>query len=240
MFFILLILGVYSFLYSEYQHTSLFKDDEVVIDNTHNPLVLEEDKNADKQPEVKIEDEKIKKDMPEIIGFVKWANSDPYTRVDWSHTKPELKIAVEAFEEKWGSPLRISHVYRPQGYNRHIRSVWEIWRYIHGKTFSEGYKCEDSDHIDISFLNELSSEQKDFINKEAKRHGFTTGDTPPSCNSDHALGIAVDIVPPSDPQKYSEWIKMANSVGLCHYIWLDEPHFGLTNYLPEGTDCYAY
>ena len=77
------------------------------------------------------------------------------------------------------------------------------------------------------------------LNKEANKHGFAGGDTPPGCVSDHAKGIAVDITPPFEPTEYDRFIKMAYSVGLCHYIKGDEPHFGLTADLPEGTDCFV-
>lgn len=190
---------------------------------------------------IKKEDIQMQKEIEKnnkIIGFVEWGGTDPYPALDWGNTKPELKIAVLDFEEKWGSKLSIRQAYRPDGYVKHIRSVWEIWRYINGKEFKSGYNCKNFTHIDPSDVGILNKTQKDFINKEAERHGFTTGDTPPACNSDHALGIAIDITPPVDLKDYKKWIDIGNSIGLCHYITLDEPHFALKKYLPKDTLCF--
>gem|GEM_PF-2967637 len=229
-FFILLILGVYSFLFSEYRSTSVFE-------NEKSDISIVEDKNTEEKDTVKKVD---KKESEVIAGFVEWTGTDPYPALDWKNTKPELKIAVSDFEEKWGSKLSVRQAYRPDGYVKHIRSVWEIWRYINGKEFKSGYNCKDFNHINPNDIGVLNKTQKDFINKEAKRHSFTTGDTPPACMSDHALGIAVDITPPTDSKEYKKWIETANSVGLCHNIAGDEPHLGLAKYLPKDTDCSVY
>lgn len=208
------------------------------VDNVippENKIVIPPKKEDTPKP---IEIEKKESDV--IAGFVEWTGTDPYPALDLKNTKPELKIAVLDFEEKWESELSVLQAYRPDGYVKHIRSVWEIWRYMNGKEFKSGYNCKNFNHIDPQKVGELNKVQKDFINKEAKRHSFTTGDTPPACMSDHALGIAVDITPPTDLKEYKKWIETANSVGLCHYIDGDEPHFGLTKYLPKGTDCFVY
>lgn len=230
-FFILLIVGVYSFLFSEYRSTSIFEDEKSDISTVE-----------DKDTEEKIEKDIVKEveKNNKIVGFVEWTGTDPYPALDWKNTKPELKIAVSDFEEKWGSKLSVRQAYRPDGYVKHIRSVWEIWRYINAKEFKSGYNCKNFNHIDPEKVGELNKTQKDFINKEAKRHSFTTGDTPPACMSDHALGIAVDITPPTDLKEYKKWIEAANSVGLCHNIAGDEPHLALAKYLPEGTECSVY
>lgn len=178
----------------------------------------------------------IKKDIPQLV---KWKGQDPYPYLDWDDAKPELHEAVIQFENKWGKKLTVLQAYRSAEYGDHIRSVWEIWRYINGRSFTEGQNCQNKKHIDVSKIGVLNSDQKSRLKIEATRHGFTRGDTPPSCDSDHSLGIAVDIVPPADLVVYGEWIKVANESGLCHYIAGDEPHFGLKKYLPEGVDCFA-
>jgi hypothetical protein len=142
-------------------------------------------------------------------------------------------------EKKWGQPLRVIQVYRPLEYMHHMRSVWEVWRFVNGKSYTQGYKCEDYTHIDTESIGKLNQLQKDYLNKEAKIHSFLGGDTPPGCVSDHAKGIAIDIAPPSNKEEYERFMKVAYSVGLCHYIKGDEPHFGLTSQLPEGTDCFV-
>lgn len=233
-FFILLILGVYSFLFVEYQSTSIFDSKQAVVEE--NDILISEDKNI----EEKIELDKTKKEIGDIVGFIEWTGTDPYPALDWKNTKPELKTAVLDFEEKWGKKLSIRQAYRPDGYVKHIRSVWEIWRYSNKKEYKSGYNCTNFNHIDPDSVGVLNKIQKDSINKEAKRHSFTTGDTPPACLSDHALGIAVDITPPADSKEYKKWIDTASSVGLCHYIVGDEPHFGLKKYLPKDTDCFVY
>ena len=173
-----------------------------------------------------------------ITGYVEWEGIDPYPRVDWNSVAIELKPAVEDFEERWGSSLYIRQVYRPSEYTAHLRSVWEIWRWMRGKTYKEGYMCKEYKHINEEEIGELSYLQKKFIEMEAEKHAFWDGGTPPACHSDHSLGIAVDITPPNDWSKYKDWIKIGVSAGLCHYILGDEPHFALKKYLPEGTDCY--
>lgn len=175
----------------------------------------------------------------QIPVIVEWDGVDPYPSVDWSEAVPELKTAVENFEKEWGKPLHIRQVYRPLLYSKHIRSVWEVWRYINGKSYTVGYGCEDAEHIDPSLIGELTQAQKAYLDSEVAKHSFLGGDTPPGCVSDHAKGIAIDITPPFDPTEYERFINVANSVGLCHYIAGDEPHFGLTAYLAEGIDCFV-
>ncbi len=180
---------------------------------------------------------KEKESSSKIEAIVEWGGAEPYP-LDWSGTVPELRVAVDALERKWGQPLYIRQVYRPLGYMHHMRSVWEVWRYVNGKSYTEGYKCEGYKHIDPKTIGTLNQTQKDYLNLEAKRHSFAGGDTPPGCVSDHAKGIAVDITPPYEAKEYERFLDTAYSVGLCHYIKGDEPHFGLRAYLPEGTDCF--
>lgn len=175
----------------------------------------------------------------QIPVIVEWEGEDPYPSVDWSEAIPELRVAVENFEKQWGKPLHIRQVYRPLLYSKHIRSVWEVWRYVNGKSYTIGYGCEDAEHIDPSLIGELTQAQKAYLDSEVSKHSFLGGDTPPGCVSDHAKGIAIDITPPFDPAEYERFINVANSVGLCHYIKGDEPHFGLTAYLAEGIDCFV-
>lgn len=175
-----------------------------------------------------------------IPGMVEWNGPDPYPREDWSHTVPELYPLVLEFEEKWGEPLEIRQVYRPAEYGAHLRSVWEIWRWMNGESFKEGYQCEDYEHFKPEDLKSFSYFQRKIIENEAKLHGFWPGGTPPACNSDHALGIAVDITPPKDWALYRKWVATGVSVGLCHYIPGDEPHFAVLKYLSTEVDCLSY
>ncbi|MDQ5971346.1 MAG: hypothetical protein QG566_292 [Patescibacteria group bacterium] len=195
-----------------------------------------------KNDEIKIvENEKPKEEKEltyKIDAIVVWNGAEPYP-LDWGNTVPELRVAVDAFEKKWGKPLYVRQVYRPIGYMHHMRSVWEVWRYTNGKSYKQGYMCENFTHIDTTNIGVLNDKQKSYLNTEAKRHGFASGDTPPGCVSDHAKGIAVDITPPYEPKEYERFLDTAYSVGLCHYIKGDEPHFGLTSQLPEGTDCFV-
>lgn len=180
-------------------------------------------------------------DMPTISEIIPWSGADPYPSVDWSHATPGLHDAVLQFEEKWGSKLHVLQVYRPAEYTRHIRSVWEVWRYVHGKSYTSGYGCTDYAHINPTNIKNISSTQRVKLESEARTHGFTNGgDTPPACVSDHSRGFAVDIDPPSlEPALYKEWIRIGNEAGLCHYIQGDEPHFGLPSHLPLYTNCTA-
>lgn len=173
-----------------------------------------------------------------VPGVVPWSGRDPYPAVDWSNTKPELRTAVEAFNKAWGSTLSVRQAYRPADYTAHIRSVWEAWQIVNGKSHTPGYGCAGYSHVSPAALSTISAAQKEVLRVEAQRHGFLTGDTPPACQSDHSLGFAVDITPPANSgSEYKRWIQVAHSVGLCHYIAGDEPHFGLTAYLPKNTNC---
>ncbi|MCF7834310.1 MAG: hypothetical protein K9L98_01950 [Candidatus Pacebacteria bacterium] len=174
-----------------------------------------------------------------VPGFVEWNGKDPYPAVDWSGAVPELYDLVIDFEKKWGEPLVVLQVYRPSEYGAHLRSVWELWRHMNGQSFTEGYKCEEYNHIDISKIKSFSYLEKKIIESEAKKHAFWNGGTPPACQSDHALGIAVDIVPPINTKIYKRWIEAGASVGLCHYIAGDKPHWAIASYLPKGTNCKA-
>ncbi|MCX6756508.1 MAG: hypothetical protein NTX85_04160 [Candidatus Nomurabacteria bacterium] len=196
--------------------------------------VVKISKIEDKQDVLPIE--VSEKEIPELK---KWVGEDPYPFLDWDNAKPELHQAVKLFEDKWGKKLNILQVYRPALYGEHIRSVWEIWRYVNDKSFTEGHNCKYKTHIDISKISELNSTQKSRLIREASIHGFIKGHTPPSCDSDHSLGIAVDIVPPVDSVEYRDWIRVANESGLCHYISGDMPHFALQKYLPKDTDCFV-
>lgn len=211
---------------------------EVIDKDTKIVDKVEEVDTTQKKDEVKDEnknDESISK-IPEIT---EWSGPDPYPALDWSGALPELKTAVNEFEKEWGKPLHIRQVYRPALYGKHMRSVWEVWRYINGKSYTHGYRCDEITHINTKNIGTLNQKQKDYINKEVGRHSFLGGDTPPGCVSDHAKGIAIDITPPTDAIEYDKFIKTAYKVGLCHYIKGDEPHFGLTAQLPEGTDCFV-
>jgi len=175
-----------------------------------------------------------------IPGYVEWNGPDPYPRVDWSGAVSELYPLVLYFEKKWGKPLYIRQVYRPSEYGAHLRSAWEIWRWMNGYSYTEGYLCEGfENHIDPEKIKNLSYFDRKFIESEAKKHAFWNWGTPPACRSDHGLGIAVDITPPKDWVQYKKWVDVGASVGLCHYIVGDRPHFAIAEYLPEGTDCKA-
>lgn len=223
---VLIAYGVYFLVQNSFKEETSTTDIVVVENDLPEPIKEEE------KP-------KIENQSPKIGEVVEWDGPDPYPSVDWSGAVPELKVAVDNFEKKWGKKLQIRQVYRPALYGKHMRSVWEVWRYVNGKSYTHGYKCDEVEHINPKNIGELNQAQKDYLNEEARRHSFLGGDTPPGCVSDHAKGIAIDITPPADPTEYDNFIKTANSVGLCHYIKGDEPHFGLTAQLPEGTDCFV-
>ncbi|MCC6323337.1 hypothetical protein IT400_00945 [Candidatus Nomurabacteria bacterium] len=211
------------------------------IYNEPTPIIILADVPVQKIVDTTTDEEKKQSDINQettskINAIVVWNGAEPYL-LDWANTVPELKVAVDAFEKKWGQPLHIRQIYRPIGYMHHMRSVWEVWRYTNGKSYTQGYQCENFKHIDTTNIGALNDKQKSYLNTEAKRHGFASGDTPPGCVSDHAKGIAIDITPPYEPKEYERFLKTANEVGLCHYIAGDEPHFGLTSQLPVGTDC---
>lgn len=233
---ILIAYGAYLFIQGNLDRPELDSPQNIIVtDAIHTPSL---DNAKEEQP---VNSKPTDKDSQnsKIPEIVEWNGPDPYPSVDWSGALPELKVAVDNFEKKWGKKLQIRQVYRPALYGRHMRSVWEVWRYTNGKSYTQGYRCDEIEHINTKNIGTLNQAQKDYLNEEARRHSFIGGDTPPGCVSDHAKGIAVDIIPPIDQIEYENFIKVANSVGLCHYIKGDEPHFGLTAQLPEGTDCFV-
>jgi hypothetical protein len=175
--------------------------------------------------------------------FIKpWSGQDPYPALVWESTKPELKPAFDAFNAAWqaqgGSTLQARQAFRPAEYQDHIRSVWEAWRLRNGQSSTVGYKCDETTHLQASNVQNLTAEQVTLLNSEVTKHNTATEMTPPACKSDHSAGIGIDITPPATSgANYSKWIEIGNSVGLCHYIAGDEPHFGLKKYLPAGTNC---
>ena len=174
-----------------------------------------------------------------------WFGTDPYPNTDYSNTKSELLPAIQVFNQAWknqgGSSLQIRQVYRPADYQSHLRSIWEIYRISKGQSFTEGYGCENYQHLDITkvknFLQNASNDEKTLLSKEYALHEVS-GPVPPACTSDHSLGIAVDITPPATSgATYNKWLQIGESSGLCHYIAGDTPHFALKKYLPAGTNC---
>lgn len=180
-----------------------------------------------------------------LLFLKPWSGADPYPDGDYNNTKPELRPAVQAFNTAWqqqgGSTLQIRQIYRPAAYQAHLRSVWEVYRIENGKNHTIGYGCNNFQHLDPVVIEiaqkGLTAEQKTQLNAGYQKHGVT-GPTPPACKSDHSDGIAVDITPPATSgTTYQNWMKVAESIGLCHYIAGDTPHFALIKYLPAGTNC---
>lgn len=95
------------------------------------------------------------------------------------------------------------------------------------------YNCENFTHITQANLNALSPAQLTEVKRKIRIHSNTKG---PACKSDHGQGIAFDLTPPA-ASKVAQWIDTALSVGLCHHIENDLPHFALKAYLPAGTNC---
>lgn len=226
---LILVFGAIFILTKDLKNQDIQAPNLIVVDKPNSV----KSKNADTKeiPSIKIN--------PKIPEIIEWEGIDPYPNADWSGAVPELKIAVDAFEHEWGKPLKINQVYRPEIYGKHMRSVWEVWRYLNGQSYTVGYGCDNAQHINPDNIGDLNQDQIDYLNSEVDMHGFLGGDTPPACVSDHAKGIAIDITSPFDAVEYERFINVANSVGLCHYIAGDEPHFGLTSRLPAGTDCFV-
>lgn len=230
------LLGAGIFILIQNLNAKPVEDDKIIVVEKTLPIPNPIDEVKE---ETKKEDKNTKNEISKVPEVIEWDGVDPYPALDWSGALPELKVAVTEFEKEWGKPLHIRQVYRPELYGKHMRSVWEVWRYINGKSYTHGYRCDEITHINIKNIGTLNQKQIDYLNKEANRHSFFGGDTPPGCVSDHAKGIAVDITPPTDPIEYDKFINTAYKVGLCHYIKGDEPHFGLIAHLPSGTDCFV-
>jgi hypothetical protein len=184
--------------------------------------------------------------LPGVCG---WTGSDPYN-LDWG-SNSDLKAKFEAFNAAWkakgGSTLYAIQAYRPQDYTNHIRSVWEANQLVNKKKTvsqiaSQGYGCSGrtSSFMTDAQAKAYTSAQISQLNTEVSRHG-SNSDTPPACASDHEKGIAVDVSTSSGsrtlPSDYAGWIATGISVGLCHNIAGDEPHFALKASLPSGTTC---
>lgn len=180
---------------------------------------------------------------PDINKIIKpWTGPDPYPNTVWDNTKPELKTAYEAFNREWvaqgNKTLVVRQVYRPKAYQDHIRSIWEAWRLRNNNTSTEGYRCNEITHLTKADVANMDAAQINILNSEVNKHNTATEKTPPACYSDHSEGIAIDITPPAvTGAVYRKWIETGNSVGLCHYIAGDQPHFALKSELPNGTDC---
>lgn len=192
-------------------------------------------------------------DKTSVLSFIKpWAGSDPYPTLDWGDADPqlnpsiktkldELKIAFNSLNQSWQqkghSALQARQVYRPQTYQEHYRSVWEIYAITNNKDNAVGYLCDQTTHLDPAKVkqsySQATSAQKQSLQKEFQTHSVS-GPTPAGCVSDHVSGTAMDITPLSGAQQ-SEMTTEAQKFGLCHNIPGDEPHFALTKYLPAGT-----
>ncbi len=186
---------------------------------------------------------------PAVVGWADvvrpWFGTDPYPNTDYSNTKSELLPAVQTFNSEWqkqgGGNLQIRQVYRPADYQNHLRSIWEISKIANNQNFTVGYGCENYQHLDSTkvkqFLQNTTASEKAALTKEYSLHEVS-GPVPPACTSDHSLGIAVDITPPATSGTiFTKWLQIGESVGLCHYIAGDTPHFALKKYLPPGTNC---
>jgi hypothetical protein len=184
-----------------------------------------------------------------LPGVCAWSGADPY-KLDWG-TNAELKSKFDAFNSAWrakgGVTLYALQAFRPQNYTNHIRSIWEANQLVNknktaSQIASQGYGCSGrkTAFITDTQAKAYTSSQKSQLAAEVSRHG-SNGDTPPACASDHEKGIAVDISTSASsrtvPSNYTDWIGTAVSVGLCHNIAGDEPHFALKASLPSNTNC---
>jgi len=181
--------------------------------------------------------------VPDINKIIKsWTGEDPYPNAKWDTTKPALKTAYEAFNQAWiaqgNNALAVRQVYRPKEYQDHIRSIWEAWRLKNNNTSTDGYRCNEISHLSTSDVVNMTASQNSILNSEVSKHSTAIEKTPPACISDHSQGIAIDITPPATSGAlYKKWIEVGVSVGLCHYIAGDQPHFALRSELPTGTNC---
>lgn len=178
-----------------------------------------------------------------------WSGSDPFTQSDiWAGSKSELKQAYEAFRTAYPL-LRLrgsGALYRPPAYQDHLRSVWDTWQFLNGKSFtitdptcSDNGSTKNPPTTDPNVLRNCAA-LKGVVQKEVTKHGLG-GDTRPYCASDHTKGIGIDLEPPSDipnGPNYLNWISIGENLSgglkLCHHVPGDEPHFGLYNYLPAN------
>jgi hypothetical protein len=196
-----------------------------------------------------------------ILSFIKpWSGSDPYPTLDWGDSDPnigptvkqnlqELKNDFDSLNQNWQllgrAPLQPKQVYRPQDYQTHYRTVWEIFAVINNKDNTQGYQCDQTSHLDVAAVSQAYAQataaEKQTLQNEFTKHEISLGSTPAGCVSDHASGIAMDIEDQNaavfNISLYSSLVSTAQNFGLCHNIAGDQPHFALKDKLPAGTNC---
>jgi hypothetical protein len=192
-------------------------------------------------------DSNSKSGLPGVIAYT--GNPHVYPNSIWDNTKPELRQAAEKFRSNWGKDIAIRQVYRPKEYGDHLRSVWEAYQLVwNGKddnyVKTTGYKCSNrsSSFVTSAQAKTYTSQQKEDLKKEYNQH-FGSSNSPTTCDSDHAQGIAFDVHSsslPGNEADFKKFMEAAYQAGLCHHIPNDLPHFALRQYLPAGTNCHVY
>jgi hypothetical protein len=196
-----------------------------------------------------------------ILSFIKpWNGPEVYPAVDWGGADPNIDPAIlanlnelhndfnslnQAWQQKGYAALQAKQVYRPEAYQEHYRSIWEIFAVINNKDDTAGYLCTQTTHLDPAAVAQAyaqaSAADKQTLQSLFTQHEISLGSTPAGCVSDHASGIAMDIEDQNTAvfktSLYSSLISTAQNYGMCHNIAGDQPHFSLTDKQPAGTNC---
>lgn len=183
-----------------------------------------------------------------------------YPAVDWGNSDPNIDPAIkaslnelqsdfnnlnQAWQKTGRAALQPKQVYRPEAYQEHYRTIWEIFAVINNKDNTTGYLCDQTTHLDSTAVkqaySQASASDKQTLQSLFTQHEISLYSTPAGCVSDHASGIAMDIedqnVSVFNKSLYPTLISTAQTYGLCHNIAGDQPHFALTDKLPAGTNC---
>jgi hypothetical protein len=186
---------------------------------------------------------------PEVYPAVDWGNSDPNIDPSIKANLNELQTDFNSLNTGWqqaGHPaLKPKQVYRPEAYQEHYRSIWEIFAVTNGKDDTQGYLCDQTSHLDPTAVaqaySQASAADKQTLQSLYTAHEISLTSTPAGCVSDHASGIAMDIADQAidgfNTSLYPALKSTAQTYGMCHNISGDQPHFALTDKLPAGTSC---
>lgn len=196
-----------------------------------------------------------------ILSFIKpWSGPEVYPAVDWGNLDPNIDSTTKAnlnelqnnfnnlnsaWQKAGRAALAPKQVYRPQAYQEHYRSIWEIFAVINNVDNTQGYLCSQTSHLDKATVKQAYSQataaDKQTLQSLYIAHEISLTSTPAGCVSDHASGIAMDIADQAvdgfNTSLYPTLKITAQNYGLCHNISGDIPHFALTNKLPSGTSC---
>jgi hypothetical protein len=196
-----------------------------------------------------------------ILSFIKsWNGPEVYPTIDWGNLDPNIDPTIKAnlnelqnnfnnlnsaWQKAGRAALAPKQVYRPQAYQEHYRSIWEIFAVINNVDNTQGYLCSQTSHLDKATVKQAYAQataaDKQTLQSLYIAHEISLTSTPAGCVSDHASGIAMDIADQAidgfNTSLYPTLKSTAQNYGLCHNISGDIPHFALTNKLPSGTNC---